>query len=107
MRYLISQVEGLDRAQMRTLADALRNKLKSAVIVLASTEDGAVSIVATVTKDLTAKVTGGQAGGNIVAQSLLAAKAVGGPIWRKAAGKIRLRCLVRWPDIEAEVDGKL
>src|SRR5580700_10981333 len=41
--YLITQVDGLDRQQMRTLADTLRNKWKSAVVVLASTEDGAVS----------------------------------------------------------------
>ncbi len=31
VKYLVAQVEGLDRQQMRTLADALRNKWKSAV----------------------------------------------------------------------------
>jgi alanyl-tRNA synthetase len=52
-------VEGLDRGQMRDLADTLRNKFKSAVIVLASTDDGAVSIVSAVTPDLTKKVQAG------------------------------------------------
>ena len=47
----LQQVDGMDRTQMRTLADSLRNKWKSAVVVLASPEDGAVSIVAAVTKD--------------------------------------------------------
>jgi len=71
VKYLISQVEGLDRQQMRTLADALRNKWKSAVIVLASTDDGAVSIVAAVTKDLTQRIQAGKLVGTL-------AQAVGG-----------------------------
>jgi alanyl-tRNA synthetase len=58
--YLITQVEDLDRQQMRTLADSLRNKWKSAVVVLASAQDGAVSIVAAVTKDLTQKIQAGK-----------------------------------------------
>ena len=59
VRYLAVQVDGLDRAQMRALADTLRNKWKSAVIVLASAEDGAVAIVAAVTQDLTKKLQAG------------------------------------------------
>ena len=39
-RFIATQVEGLDRRQMRDLADTLRNKFKSAVIVLASTDEG-------------------------------------------------------------------
>jgi alanyl-tRNA synthetase len=58
--YLITQVEDLDRQQMRTLADSLRNKWKSAVVVLASSEDSSVSIVAAVTKDLTQKIQAGK-----------------------------------------------
>jgi alanyl-tRNA synthetase len=58
-RFIATQVEGLDRGQMRDLADTLRNKFKSAVIVLASTDDGAVSIVSAVTPDLTKKVQAG------------------------------------------------
>jgi alanyl-tRNA synthetase len=69
--YLITQVEDLDRQQMRTLADSLRNKWKSAVVVLASAEDGAVSIVAAVTKDLTQKIQAGKLVGTL-------AQAVGG-----------------------------
>ena len=42
---LAAQVDGLDRQQLRTLVDSLRNKWKSAVIVLASAEDSTVSIV--------------------------------------------------------------
>src|SRR5262249_19753887 len=52
-RVLAARLDAMDRQQMRALADSLRNRLKSAVIVLASTEDGAVSIISAVTKDLT------------------------------------------------------
>ena len=71
MQVLAAQAEGLDRPQMRALADALRNKWKSAVVVLAGAEDGNVSIVSAVTKDLTAKVHAGKLVGAV-------AQAVGG-----------------------------
>ena len=50
----------MDRAQLRTLADTLRNKWKSAVLVLGSAGHGSVHIVAAVTKDLTAKLHAGK-----------------------------------------------
>jgi alanyl-tRNA synthetase len=59
-RVLAARVDGMDRAQMRSLADSLRNKWKSAVVVLASAGDDGVAIVAAVTKDLTAKVQAGK-----------------------------------------------
>jgi alanyl-tRNA synthetase len=68
---LAARVDGMDRAQMRTLADALRNKWKSAVIVLGAADGEAVSIIAAVTKDLTGKVQAGKLVG-------LVAQAVGG-----------------------------
>ncbi|HEX3742364.1 MAG TPA: alanine--tRNA ligase [Bryobacteraceae bacterium] len=59
-RVLTARLDGMDRQQMRSLADSLRNKWKSAVVVLASPDAGAVAIVAAVTKDLTAKVQAGK-----------------------------------------------
>jgi alanyl-tRNA synthetase len=59
-RVLAARVDGMDRQQMRSLADSLRNKWKSAVVVLASAGDDGVAIVAAVTKDLTAKVQAGK-----------------------------------------------
>jgi alanyl-tRNA synthetase len=70
-RVLAARIDGLDRQQMRSLADSLRNKWKSAVVVLASADDGNVSIVSAVTKDLTAKVQAGKLAGTL-------AQAVGG-----------------------------
>jgi alanyl-tRNA synthetase len=59
-RVVAARLEGMDRQQMRALADSLRNKWKSAVVVLASAEDGNVSIVSAVTKDLTGRVHAGK-----------------------------------------------
>jgi alanyl-tRNA synthetase len=70
-KVLAARVDGMDRQQLRELADALRNKWKSAVLVLAAAGDEGVSIVAAVTKDLTAKVHAGKLAG-------AAAQAVGG-----------------------------
>jgi alanyl-tRNA synthetase len=69
VQVLAGRVDGLDRQQMRALADSLRNKWKSAVVVLASAEESAVAIVSAVTKDLTAKVHAGKLAGSL-AQAL-------------------------------------
>jgi len=85
VKVLSGQLAGADRAQMRNIADALRNKWKSAVIVLASAENGAVSIVSAVTKDLTQKVHAGKLAG-AVAQAV-GGKGGGRPDLAEAGGK--------------------
>jgi alanyl-tRNA synthetase len=70
-RVLSVRLDGMDRQQMRALADSLRNKWKTAVVVLASAEDSNVSIVSAVTKDLAGKVHAGKLVGAV-------AQAVGG-----------------------------
>jgi alanyl-tRNA synthetase len=82
---LAEKVEGLDSKQLRTMADTLRNKSGSAVIVIASVKDSNVAIVSTVSKDLTGKVQAGKLVGEV-------AKAVGGkgggrPDMAEGAGK--------------------
>jgi alanyl-tRNA synthetase len=67
VRVLAARVDGFDRQQMRALVDSLRNKWKTAVVVLGAAEDSNVSIVAGVTKDLTTKVHAGKLVG-VVAQ---------------------------------------
>ncbi len=82
---LAEQVNGLDRSQLRTAADSLRNKWRSAVVVIASVNDSGVAIVSTVSKDLTSKVQAGKLVGEV-------AKATGGkgggrPDMAEGAGK--------------------
>jgi alanyl-tRNA synthetase len=52
---LIAQVDGVDGKQLRDIADQLKDKLGSGVVVLASASDGNVSLVASVSKELTKK----------------------------------------------------
>jgi alanyl-tRNA synthetase len=85
VKVLATQVPGMDREQLRTLVDSLRNKLKSAVVVLASSENSNVSIVTGVTKDLTSKVHAGKLAG-AVAQAV-GGKGGGRPDMAEAGGK--------------------
>ena len=58
-RVLAAQLEGADVKTLRDTLDQLKNKLGSAVIVLAAVNDGKVSLVAGVTKDRTDRVKAG------------------------------------------------
>jgi alanyl-tRNA synthetase len=78
-------VDGVDRNQLRNMADQLRNKWKSAVVVLATPTDSGVALIAAVTKDLTAKVHAGKLVG-AVAQAV-GGKGGGRPDLAEAGGK--------------------
>jgi alanyl-tRNA synthetase len=54
------KVSDLDKDALRGLADSLKAKIKSGVVVLASANDGKVQIVVSVTSDLTGRVKAGQ-----------------------------------------------
>lgn len=85
VKVLAGRVDGLDRQQMRALADSLRNKWKSAVVVLVSVQDSNIAIVSAVTKDLTARVHAGKLAGS-VAQAV-GGKGGGRPDMAEAGGK--------------------
>ena len=89
IKVLARRVDNIDRNQMRTLVDNLRNKLGSGIVVLGSVSevDGEkrVALIAGVTKDLTGKVQAGKVIGPV-------AKKVGGsgggrPDMAEAGGK--------------------
>ena len=56
VRVLSQKVENLDRNRLRQLADELKNRLETGVVVLGTPIDGRVSLVAMVTPDLTARI---------------------------------------------------
>ncbi len=58
-RVLAAQLDGVDVKALRETLDRLKDKLGSAIIVLGAANDGKVSLVAGVTKDLTTKVRAG------------------------------------------------
>ena len=55
IKVVAAKVEGLDRMQMRALADTLRNQLGSGVVVLGGTTNGNLALISAVTKDLAGK----------------------------------------------------
>jgi alanyl-tRNA synthetase len=85
IKVLATRADNLERSQLRTLIDNLRNKLGSGVVVLGSVTDGKVALIVGVTKDLTSRVQAGK----IIAE---VAKRVGGsgggrPDMAEAGGK--------------------
>jgi alanyl-tRNA synthetase len=85
VKVLATRADNLERPQLRTLVDNLRNKLGSGVVVLGSVTNGKVALIVGVTKDLTSRVQAGK----IIAE---VAKQVGGsgggrPDMAEAGGK--------------------
>jgi alanyl-tRNA synthetase len=59
IRVLVREVPPAPANELRDMADALRSKLGSGVVVIGTRSEGNVSLVASVTKDLTARVKAG------------------------------------------------
>jgi alanyl-tRNA synthetase len=86
IKVLAQRVDALDRGQMRTLVDNLRNKLGSGVVVLGGAqEEGKVALIVGVTKDLTSKIQAGKVIGPIA--KLVGGSGGGRPDMAEAGGK--------------------
>jgi alanyl-tRNA synthetase len=85
VKVLAHRVDNLERAQMRTLVDQLREKIGSGVVVLGSASNGNVALIVGVTKDLTSRVQAGKVIG-AVAQKV-GGKGGGRPDLAEAGGK--------------------
>jgi alanyl-tRNA synthetase len=83
-KVLAATLEGADAKTLRETLDKLKDRLKSAAIVLGSVADGKVSLIAGVTADLTAKVKAGELV-NFVAQQV-GGKGGGRPDMAQAGG---------------------
>jgi alanyl-tRNA synthetase len=84
VKVLAQRVDGLDKAQMRSLVDTLRGKLGAGVVVLGAAVDGKVSLIVGVTKELTARVQAGKVVGLLAAQ--VGGKGGGRPDLAEAGG---------------------
>ncbi|MFD2366210.1 alanine--tRNA ligase [Pseudoduganella sp. GCM10020061] len=84
VKVLAATLEGADVARLRETMDKLKDKLKTAAIVLASVADGKVSLIAGVTADTTSKVKAGELV-NFVAQQV-GGKGGGRPDMAQAGG---------------------
>ena len=84
VKVLAHRVDNLERAQMRTLIDQLRDKLGSGVVVLGSANDGKVALIAGVTKDLTNRIQAGRVVGQVAQK--IGGKGGGRPDMAEAGG---------------------
>ena len=84
IKVLAKRVDGVDKAQMRELVDNLRGKLGSGVVVLGSGNEGKVTLIAGVTKDLTSRIQAGKLVGALAA--MVGGKGGGRPDLAEAGG---------------------
>jgi len=105
IKVLAAQLEGADATALRETLDKLKDKLKSAAIVLASTGEGKVSLIAGVTADLTAKLKAGELV-NFVAQQV-GGKGGGRPDMAQAGGTQPAAVPAALASVKAWVDAKL
>ncbi len=69
VKVVATKVDGADAGALRAAVDQLKNRLKSAVVVLASVENpGKIVLVAGVTADQTARIKAGELAGSVAAQ---------------------------------------
>ena len=59
-RFVAQQAEGLGKTELRQLADAHRDRIKTGIVVIGSQAEGKLSLVVAVTKDLAPRVHAGQ-----------------------------------------------
>jgi alanyl-tRNA synthetase len=85
VKVLAHRVDNLERAQLRTLVDQLRDKIGSGVVVLGSASNGNVSLIVGVTKDLTGRVQAGKVIGPVAQK--VGGKGGGRPDLAEAGGK--------------------
>ena len=82
---LIAQLDGVDGKQLREIADQLKEKLGSGIVVLASASEGNVNLVASVSKEMTKKFHAG----NIIKElaGMVGGGGGGRPDFAQAGGK--------------------
>ncbi|MFQ2614534.1 MULTISPECIES: alanine--tRNA ligase [Aeromonas] len=83
-KVLVAALEGVDPKSLRGMLDELKNQMKSGVVLLATSSDGKVNLIAGVTNDLTGKVKAGELV-NLVAQQV-GGKGGGRPDMAQAGG---------------------
>jgi len=84
-KVVTAQVDAVDQKRLLEMADVLRERMGSGVVVLASGADDRVSLLAAVTKDLTTRVHAGQLIGKLA--PLVGGRGGGRPELAQAGGK--------------------
>jgi len=106
VKLVAAQVDGADAGALRNAVDQLKDKLKSAVIVLASVDaTNKITLVAGVTADQIAKVKAGELVGNVAGQ--VGGKGGGRPDFAQAGGNNPAALGAALASVEAFVRTKL
>ncbi len=104
-KVLAATLEGADVATLRETMDKLKDKLKSAAIVLAAVADGKVTLIAGVTADLTGKVKAGELVNQVAQQ--IGGKGGGRPDMAQAGGTQPENLAAALASVPAWVEAKL
>lgn len=104
-KVLAAMLDGADVNGLRETMDKLKDKLKSAAIVLASVADGKVTLIAGVTADLTNKVKAGELVNQVAQQ--VGGKGGGRPDMAQAGGTQPENLPAALASVSAWVAGKL
>ncbi len=86
IKVLAAMIEGADAKALRELADKLRDKLQSCAVVLGSTLDGKVALIAAVTPDAIGRIKAGELVNFVAAQ--VGGKGGGKPDLAQAGGTL-------------------
>jgi len=104
-KVLAARLDGADINALRETMDKLKDKLKSAAIVLASVADGKVTLIAGVTVDLTGKVKAGELVNQVAQQ--VGGKGGGRPDMAQAGGTQPENLAAALASVPGWVEGKL
>jgi len=104
-RLLVAQLDGIDMQGLRETVDKLKDKLGSAIIVLATVSEGKVALIAGVTADLTSRLKAGELV-NMVAQQI-GGKGGGRPDMAQAGGNQPERLPEALASVAAWVEARL
>jgi alanyl-tRNA synthetase len=105
VKVVAALMEGADVNALRSTIDKLRDKLKSAIVVLAATSDGKVTLIAGVTADLTSKVKAGELVNMVALQ--VGGKGGGRPDMAQAGGNEPAKLQAALASVRAWVEQRL
>jgi len=105
VRVLAAEIDGADVVTLRELADKLRDRLRSAAVVLAAVADGRVTLIAAVTPDLVKRVRAGDLVNHVAQQ--VGGKGGGRPDLAQAGGNDPARLPVALASVAEWLDARL
>ena len=104
-KLLVTEVKGVDPKDLRSMVDQLKDRLKSAVVLLATAStDGKISVVAGVTADLNGKIKAGELVGFVAGQ--IGGKGGGRPDMAMGGGTDLLALATSLASVKSWVEAK-